>query len=106
MGSVPYGASMELEFEGRVIEWRGPAPYYFVPLPENEAGVVDDHKAMLTYGWGAIPATVHVGGTEFTTSLFPKDGGYLLPLKDKVRDAEGIEEGDVVHVRLLLDVGA
>lgn len=44
--------------------------------------------------------------TEFTTSLFPKDGGYLLPLKDKVRKAEGIEEGAVVQVRLTLDVGA
>ena len=97
---------MELEFSGPVVEWRGPAPYYFVALPENEAGVVDDHKAMLTYGWGAIPATVQVGNTEFTTSLFPRDGGYLLPLKDKVRHAEGIEEGAVVQVRLTLDVGA
>ena len=97
---------MELEFSGPVVEWRGPAPYYFVALPENEAGVVDDHKAMLTYGWGAIPATVQVGDTEFTTSLFPRDGGYLLPLKDKVRHAEGIEEGNVVQVRLTLDVGA
>ena len=96
---------MELEFSGPVVEWRGPAPYYFVALPENEAGVVDDHKAMLTYGWGAIPATVQVGDTEFTTSLFPRDGGYLLPLKDKVRHAEGIEEGNVVQVRLTLDVG-
>jgi hypothetical protein len=97
---------MELEFSGPVVQWRGPAPYYFVALPENEAGVVEDHKAMLTYGWGAIPATVQVGATEFTTSLFPKDGGYLLPLKDKVRKAEGIEEGAVVQVRLTLDVGA
>ena len=97
---------MELEFSGPVVEWRGPAPYYFVALPENEAGVVDDHKAMLTYGWGAIPATVQVGDTEFTTSLFPRDGGYLLPLKDSVRHAEGIEEGNVVQVRLTLDVGA
>ncbi|MGX1365969.1 hypothetical protein RKD19_001328 [Streptomyces canus] len=24
---------MHLTFTGRVIEWRGPAPYYFVPVP-------------------------------------------------------------------------
>lgn len=95
-----------LEFSGPVIEWRGPAPYYFVPLPENEAGVVEDHKSMLTYGWGVIPVTGRVGRTEFTTSLFPKDGGYLLPLKDAVRRAEGIDEGDTVALRLILDVGA
>ncbi len=95
-----------LEFSGSVIEWRGPAPYYFVPLPENEAGVVDDHKSMLTYGWGVIPVTGRVGETEFTTSLFPKDGGYLLPRKDAVRRAEGIDAGDTVQLQLTLDVGA
>ena len=103
---MPYGRGMELEFEGQVIEWRGPAPYYFVPLPENEAGVVEDHKAMLTYGWGAIPAAVTLGVTEFTTSLFPRDGGYLLPLKDAVRKAAGLSTGDTVRVTLHLDVGA
>ena len=96
---------MDLEFSGAVIEWRGPAPYYFVPLPENEAGVVEDHKSLLTYGWGVIPVAGQVGDTAFTTSLFPKDGGYLLPLKDAVRRAEGIVEGDVVELRLTLELG-
>ena len=95
---------VDLEFSGAVIEWRGPAPYYFVPLPENEAGVVDDHKSLLTYGWGVIPVAGRVGRTDFTTSLFPKDGGYLLPLKDAVRRAEGIEQGDVVDLRLTLEI--
>ena len=49
---------------------------------------------MLTYGWGVIPARVVVGDTEWTTSLFPKDGRYLVPLKDRIRKAEGIELGD------------
>jgi hypothetical protein len=95
---------MELDFTGEVVEWRGPAPYYFVAMPENEAGVVEDHKAMLTYGWGAIPATVTLGSTEFTTSLFPKDGGYLVPLKDRVRMGEGVEEGDRVRLVVRLEV--
>ena len=43
-----------------------------------------------------------LGGTSFTTSLFPKDGTYLIPLKDAVRRAEGIELGDVVTVALAL----
>ncbi|SDP19783.1 protein of unknown function [Pedococcus dokdonensis] len=96
---------MDLEFSGTVIEWRGPAPYYFVALPENEAGVVDDHKSLLTYGWGVIPVVGQVGDTRFTTSLFPRDGGYLLPLKDAVRRAEGIVEGDPVELRLTLEIG-
>ena len=28
---------MDFEFEGPVIEWRGPAPFYFVPIPEEES---------------------------------------------------------------------
>ena len=37
---------------------------------------------MATYGWGVIPVVARIGDVEFETSLFPKDGGYLLPLKD------------------------
>ena len=37
---------------------------------------------------------------SITTSLFPKDGGYLVPVKDAVRRAEGLEQGDVVTVQL------
>lgn len=106
MPSAPRVRLVELEFSGEVIEWRGPAPYVFVALPENEAGVVEDHKRLLTYGWGAIPVTARLGDTEFTTSLFPKDGGYLLPLKDAVRRAEGVEVGATVSVTLSLQVAA
>ena len=28
---------MELEFTGEVWQWRGPAPYYFVTVPEDES---------------------------------------------------------------------
>ena len=89
---------MELSFGGRVIEWRGPAPYYFVPLPDEEC---DDVRALATvasYGWGVIPVAARLGDTDFETSLFPKDGGYLLPLKDAVRRPEGIAVGDEVTV--------
>ena len=59
---------------------------------------------MVTYGWGVIPVTAQVGETEFMTSLFPKDGRFLVPLKDRVRRAEGLELGDVVQLRLTIDV--
>ena len=28
---------MEFEFEGPVVEWRGPAPFYFVAIPNEES---------------------------------------------------------------------
>ena len=91
---------MDLSFEGVVIEWRGPSPYFFVPVPEPESADIDEVRNAVTYGWGVVPVTARVGGTEFTTSLFPKDGGYLLPLKDKVRKAEGIDAGARVSVAM------
>ena len=61
-------------------------------------------SSLVTYGWGMIPAELAIGATRWTTSLFPKDGGYVVPLKDKVRNAEGIAVGDTVTVRLAVDV--
>ena len=95
---------MELEFSGEVVEWRGPAPHHFVALPEPEAQQVGEVSRLATYGWGCIPVSGRVGGSAFTTSLFPKDGGYLLPLKLALRRREGIEPGDTVTVRIALDV--
>ncbi|PUA82302.1 DUF1905 domain-containing protein [Nocardioides currus] len=90
---------MELEFAGEVVEWRGPAPYHFVPLPPDEADMVDEVKADVAY-WGVIPVTAWIGETRFTTSMFPREETYFLPLKDAVRTAEGVGLGDVVEVRL------
>jgi hypothetical protein len=93
---------MEVDFTGDVVEWRGPAPYYYVAVPDEDSADILEASPMLTYGWGVIPARVVVGDTEWTTSLFPKDGRYLVPLKDVVRRAEGLDVGDVVDVRMVL----
>lgn len=95
---------MQVEFSGEVWSWRGPAPYHFVSVPEDECGVIESTAAMVSYGWGMIPVAVRIGDTDWTTSLWPKDGRYIVPLKDKVRQAEGIELGDTVTVRLTVDV--
>lgn len=91
---------MELVFAGRVIEWRGPSPYYFVPVPEEESADIREVAAMATYGWGVIPVEARIGEVAFGTSLFPKDGGYLLPLKDAVRRPQGLSAGDDVTVEM------
>lgn len=91
---------MELEFAGTVWSWRGPAPYHFVSVPPEECAEIADVAAVVSYGWGMIPVAGRVGSTEFATALWPKDGGYVVPLKDAVRRAEGIGLDDVVTVRL------
>ncbi|MEU6194938.1 DUF1905 domain-containing protein [Streptomyces sp. NPDC047061] len=91
---------MEFEFGGCVVEWRGPAPYYFVPVPEEECEEIRAVAGMASYGWGVVPVEATVGGVVFQTSLFPKDGGYLLPLKNAVRRPAGLGAGDAVTVGL------
>ncbi|MDC0771238.1 DUF1905 domain-containing protein [Streptomyces sp. HD] len=93
---------MELVFTGPVIEWRGPAPYYFVRVPDEESADIREVAAMATYGWGVIPVEVRIGEVAFETSLFPKDGGYLLPLKKAVRGRLG--SGDDVAVEMTVSL--
>lgn len=95
---------MDLDVTGVVWEWRGPAPFHFVTVPAEQAEVIADVAADVTYGWGMIPVAGRVGATRFTTSLWPKDGAYVIPLKDAVRRAEGIDLGDVVTVALHIDL--
>lgn len=93
---------VELVFDAPVIEWRGPAPYYFALVPEEECAAISEVAAMATYGWGVIPVEARIGRIAFETSLFPKDGGYLLPLKDAVRKPQGLAEGDQVSVEMTI----
>lgn len=91
---------MSLEFSGDIWEWRGPAPYYFVTVPAEECEVLRDVSKWVTYGWGMIPVRARIGKTEWRTSLWPKEGRYVVPLRDSVRKAEGLGEGDRVTVHL------
>jgi Domain of unknown function (DUF1905) len=95
---------LEFTFSGTVFEWRGPAPYQFVAVPEAEAELLRDMLTALTYGWGMIPVRGWIGETEFTTSMWPRNGGYVLPLKVAVRRAERIDLDDDITVRLEVDV--
>jgi len=91
---------MNLEFTGKIWFWRGPAPWFFVNVPEEQSSNLKAISTIVSYGWGVIPVHVHIGKTGFQTSLFPKDDRYLVPIKTTVRQAENLHEGDTVTVRL------
>jgi hypothetical protein len=95
---------MDCEFSGEIWFWRGPSPWYFVTVPDEESAELEATSGFVTYGWGMIPVKVRIGDTEWTTSLFPKDGLYIVPVKADVRKAEELDEGDIVHVRLSVSV--
>lgn len=93
---------MNVEFSGEIWYWRGPAPHHFVTVPSEHVPELAETAASVSYGWGCVPATARVGDTTFTTALFPKDGGYIVPLKAAVRRTEHLELGDTVTVRLMI----
>jgi hypothetical protein len=95
---------MDLRVDGEIFYWRGPSPYHFVAVPDEQSAALKAASAAVTYGWGMIPVAATIEGVEWTTSLFPKDGRYLIPLKDKVRYGLELDVGDVVSIALHVDV--
>jgi hypothetical protein len=95
---------MRFEFSGEITYWRGPSPFHFIAVPTAACVEIHAVSSLVTYGWGVIPVRVRIGDTAWTTSLFPKDGGYLVPVKDVVRRAEGLALGDTPTVHIAIDV--
>ena len=88
--------------------WRyeGDAAWYFVTVPVDVSDDVRELTEGSRRGFGSVRVRATVGGTTWTTSVFPdsKRGAFLLPVKKAVRSAEGLEDGDDVSVELeLLD---
>ena len=84
--------------------WRyeGDAAWFFVTVP---VGVSDDVRELTEgsrRGFGSVRVRATVGGTTWTTSVFPdsKRGAFLLPVKKAVRAAEDLEDGGDVRVAL------
>ncbi len=89
---------LEIAFTAEVVSWRGPAPHVFLAVPAESVDAVRHAAREASYGWGCVPVSASANGVDFTTSLFPKDGGYMLPLKLKVRQQADISVGDMVSV--------
>ena len=87
-------------FRAEVIHWRGPAPFFFVAAPAPHDAELRRIARAVTYGWGMIPVTAEIGGVAFTTSLFPKDETYLLPIKAAVRRKANVTAGDTITVKM------
>ncbi len=98
------GDRLELEFAGEIFQWRGPAPYYFVQVPKEQSLELKAVAAGLSYYRGMIRVQVRIGASEWTTALWPKDGQYVVPLKDLVRKPLGLVDGDTVTIHLAVTV--
>ncbi len=91
-------------FEFAAPLWRYPGAdgWHFVSLPPEISTDITDITTGIRRGFGSVRVAVTVGATSWRTSIFPdsKTGAYLLPVKQAVRVAEGLEVGDQVRAQL------
>ncbi len=93
---------MEFQFSNTLWEWRGPAPFYFLSVPVEMAEQIREAARVVSYGWGMIPVVAEIHGIEFKTSMFAKNGTYVLPIKSLVRVPLNLQVSDLVDVTMRL----
>ena len=70
----------------------------FARVPADVSAEVRDVPRPRT-GFGSVRVTVTLGGSCWSTSVFPESSEcYVLPVKKAVRAAEGVDVGDVVRI--------
>lgn len=92
-------AAMRIRFTAEVYEWRARPNWFFVDVPPEPSADIAE-RPRLPRGFGAVRVTATLGGTTWTTSIFPGGETYALPLKAAVLRAERVGEGDVVELEL------
>jgi len=93
---------MDFSFSATMWEWRGPAPFYFLSLPVELADEIKSAASVLSYGWGMIPVVATIQSRDFKTSMFSKNGTYVLPIKNEVRLPLKLQVDDQIEVSLRL----
>ena len=80
-------------------------PFYFLPIPAEIGAQIKQMANQLTYGWGVIPVTASAQDPDdnqvtWSTSLIPRNGVYLLPVKNVARLPLGLEVGQPTQLTI------
>ena len=94
--------STPITFTAPLWKWRADGTWHFVTIDAQTAAEIRYESMGQARHFGSVKVAATIGDTDWQTSLFPdkEGGGYLLPVKASVRNAEGLSEGDVVNVVL------
>jgi hypothetical protein len=99
VGPMCDGDPVAVKFDAELWTWdaRRADSWTFLSLP---AEVTEDLAPQQRRGFGSRRVRVTVGGSTWTTSVFPDSarGCYVLPIKRAVREAEGLDSGDTATV--------
>ena len=81
-----------------------PGSWHFLTMPADVSEDVALEGGPRT-GFGSVRVEVSIGTTTWRTSVFPDSGSgcFVLPVKKKVREAEGLHAGVECEVVLRVD---
>ncbi len=84
----------------------GMAGWHFITVPKKISTEIKDKFNSVKRGWGSLPVEVTIKKTKWKTSIFPdkKSEAYILPLKSKIRNEEGIKNGDEINFSINIRV--
>jgi hypothetical protein len=96
---------LELAFDAQLWQHDSVGGWHFVTVPLAVADEIRE-RAPVGRGFGSRRVTASLGGSTWSTSVFPdsRSGSFLLPVKQQVRRVNEVEAGDVVTVVLHVDV--
>lgn len=91
---------MRIVFDAELWLWdaRRADTWVFVGLPDTQSQEIRDLAGGLRRGFGSLRVRATIGGSTWTTSIFPGRAGYVLPVKRPVRVAEALDVGDTATV--------
>jgi Domain of unknown function (DUF1905) len=95
---------VRIVFDAELWPWdaRRADAWTFVSLPASESEEIRDLAGGLRRGFGSVRVRATIGGSTWTTSIFPGKAGYVLPVKRPVRVAEALDAGDTATVKVEL----
>ncbi|RBO91389.1 DUF1905 domain-containing protein [Nocardia puris] len=95
-------ASSRFTFTAEVWEHAGAGSWHFVSLPEDVADEIEERYGHRTGGFGAVKVRVTIGGSTWSTSVFPDKsrGTYILPVKKPVRVVEDLGAGSRPRIEM------
>jgi len=104
MKAKPTSTASTYELRTKLWEWHSDkANWYFLTVPQkiaDEIRLVDAGPKRV--GFGSLKVQATIGGTSWSTSIFPsaEHKTYVLPVKASVRKAEDLVVDKMVNLKL------
>lgn len=108
---MPVNSGEIVRFSAPIWLWTGGngGNWHFVSAEGAAAEAIAAHALLRRLeegrarGFGSVRVEARIGVSHWSTSVFPqRDGGWILPVKRAIRQAEDLAEGDLAEIELRL----